>query len=521
MKSLSKLIFLSMVISLYIIESKGQDAADFANTALDLSRATPGGSARILGLGEAQTSLGGDISSISGNPAGLGFFNRSEVSISNTFNYLSSSSKYLGASTDDARLNFNFGNLGVVIKSSKGSGKFKGGAFGISINRIADFQNQITYEGNSFNNLDANDNIIFDPNRPADFVEYAVLTSNSDASGNISFDNDFAELAYETFLISSFQDGNGDYFVDRDFYAVDENGDLITDGNGNFIPAYSEPNFPVFQAESIKSTGATYQTSFAYGGNYNDRLYFGGNVGILTMSRSVKRDYSEKPTDADLNSLLLEDNYELNGSGVVATVGLIGRPINPLLIGLSYTTPSYYAIEQIRNITLTANYEGNDIQSYGFDYEPFNYAIITPSRLRLGLTYFFGKYGFITGDIENINYTGAKLSNVDIDLSFSDANQTINTYESVTNYRLGAEFRYEIFRLRGGFSYSADPIKNNYDESEGKISFGGGIRTEKFFMDLAVISSQGKESSISPYPSQEAIVNNKNTGVTITAGVFF
>ncbi len=521
MKSLTKLIFLSTLL-LYTVESKSQDASDLASTALDLSRATPGGSARILGLGEAQTSLGGDISSISGNPAGLGFFNRSEVSLSTTFNYLSSTSKYLGSSSDDARLNLNFGNLGVVIKNSKGSGLYKGGAFGISINRIADFQNQITYEGSSFNNLDGNGNIVFDANRPADFVEFAVLSSSSDASGNISFDNDFAELAYETFLISSFQDGNGDYFVDRDFYAVDDNGNLITDGNGNNIPAYSEPNFPVIQSENVKSTGATYQTSFAYGGNYNDRLYFGGNIGILTMSKSVERRYTEKPTNADLNGLLLEDNYDLTGSGVVATIGFIGRPVNPLLLGISYTTPSYYAIEQKRNITLTANYAGNDIKSYGFDYDPFNYVITTPSRLRLGATYFIGKYGFLTGDVEKINYAGAKLSNSDIDQSFTEENSTVNTFESVWNYRLGAEFRYDIFRLRGGFSYAADPVRNNYDQSESKISFGGGIRTEKFYIDLAVVNGLGRQSSISPYPGQEnAIVNNKNTGVSVTTGFFF
>ena len=44
------------------------------------SHSFSGGSARIQGLGDAQTSLGGDISSISGNPAGLGFFNKSVLS---------------------------------------------------------------------------------------------------------------------------------------------------------------------------------------------------------------------------------------------------------------------------------------------------------------------------------------------------------------------------------------------------------------------------------------------------------
>jgi hypothetical protein len=519
MKLKSALILLSMA-TLCVNYSHAQDASNFAETALQLSQTNPGGTARILGLGEAQTALGGDISAASSNPAGLGFFNKSVFSFTPAFNYLNSSSQYLGNEISEGRLNFNFGNLGAAIKNSNGSGKFKGGAFGISINRVADFQNQIRYEGYNSNAVE-NGEIIFDPNRPADFVEYAALSSYVDNNGNIGFDNDFAELAYETFLISPFQDGDGNYFVDRDYYATDDNGNLITDGSGNPIPAYSEPNFQVYQSETIDSRGAAYQTSIAYGGNYDDRLYFGGNIGILTMTRRVEREYIERPTNADLNNLILEDNYEQNGTGISATFGLIGRPINTLLVGLSYTTPSYYVIEQIRDITLTANYAGNVQESYGYDYEPFDYVVTTPSKVKLGATYFFGKLGFITGDIEKVNYAGANLSNPSAGQSFSGENSIINDYNSTINYRLGAEFRYEMFRFRGGVSVLSDPIEDNVDQGEIKFNFGGGIRTEDFFADLTILTTQGKESLVSPYPGQEAVVKNQNGGFAFTLGFFF
>lgn len=519
MKLKLALIIISMA-TLWANYGHAQDASDFAGTALQLSQTSPGGTARILGLGEAQTALGGDISAASSNPAGLGFFNKSVFSFTPSFNYLNASSTYQGTEISEGRLNFNFGNLGAVIKNSNGSGKFKGGAFGISINRVADFQNQIRYEGYNSNTVE-NGEIVFDPNRPADFVEYAALSSYVDNNGDIGFENDFAELAYETFLISPFQDGNGNYFVDRDFYATDDNGNLIIDDNGNPVPAYSEPNFPVYQSETIDSRGAAYQTSIAYGGNYDDRLYFGGNIGILTMTRRVEREYIERPTNADLNSIILEDNYEQNGTGISATFGLIGRPINTLLVGLSYTTPSYYVIEQVRDITLTANYAGNVQESYGFDYEPFDYVVTTPSRLRLGATYFFGKLGFVTGDIETVNYSGANLSNPSAGESFSNENNIISNYKSSINYRLGAEFRYEIFRFRGGVSMLADPIDDNVDQGQLKFNFGGGIRTEDFFADLTVLASQGKESVVSPYPGQQAVVNNRNSGFAFTLGFFF
>ena len=54
----------------------------YSESALTFSRTLPAGSARILGMGGAQISLGGDYSSAYSNPAGLGMYNRSEFTIS-------------------------------------------------------------------------------------------------------------------------------------------------------------------------------------------------------------------------------------------------------------------------------------------------------------------------------------------------------------------------------------------------------------------------------------------------------
>lgn len=499
----------------------GQDAGDFVSTAIDLSRTNPGGSARILGMGGAQTALGGDISSAYSNPAGLGFFSRSEFSFSPVFNYVGAETDYLGNTTNDGRLNFNFGNLGAVIKGKKSSGDFKGGSFGISINRVADFQKQITYEANSSNQLDNTGQIIFDPNQPADFAEFAALSSFIDGNGNINFDNDFAELAYETFLISDFELDDGTVFFDRDYYAVDENGDYFLDDDGNLIPAYTEPDFPTFQAETIRSTGAMYQTSLAYGINYQDKLYFGANLGILTLTQEVTREYSETPEGADLNNLLLVDEYELNGTGINATFGFIGRPVNTVLLAVSYTTPSILRVDQIRSIQLTANFI-NATETFGFDYEPFTYNLTTPSRLNLGGTYFFGKSGLITASAERVNFGGANFSNSSFgDVSFSEANNDLDRLDAIWNYRVGAEFRHDIFRFRGGFSLNSDPSDNEIDEMESRISVGGGIRTKSYFADMAIVASTGRNSTVSPYQGQQALVNNQNVLVAFTVGFFF
>ena len=54
-------------------------AQSYVESALLFSRTVPGGSARIQGMGGSQIALGGDFSSNLSNPAGLGMYNRSEV----------------------------------------------------------------------------------------------------------------------------------------------------------------------------------------------------------------------------------------------------------------------------------------------------------------------------------------------------------------------------------------------------------------------------------------------------------
>lgn len=53
--------------------------------ALRYSQYNATGSARIMGIGGSQFAIGGDVSNISGNPAGLGFFRKSEFSFTPSY----------------------------------------------------------------------------------------------------------------------------------------------------------------------------------------------------------------------------------------------------------------------------------------------------------------------------------------------------------------------------------------------------------------------------------------------------
>ena len=112
------------------------------------SKTTPAGSARIVGVGGTQWSLGGDVSNLAGNPAGLGFFRSSEASLSLGYDLWSADASYLDQNKSYRTSDFSLPNLSFVGANPKGAlenGAFKGGAWGFSIQRIANFSNEFGY----------------------------------------------------------------------------------------------------------------------------------------------------------------------------------------------------------------------------------------------------------------------------------------------------------------------------------------------------------------------------------------
>ena len=120
---------ISTVFFCAILEAKAQNYSDFARL---FSQTTVGGSARMQAIGGAQVSLGGDVSSAFSNPAGLGFYNKSQFAFSPQFTGINTTSDYLDTENSDFKLNANLANMGFVLNRSKNRGKYKGGSWGFS-----------------------------------------------------------------------------------------------------------------------------------------------------------------------------------------------------------------------------------------------------------------------------------------------------------------------------------------------------------------------------------------------------
>jgi len=496
-------------------------AQGFIENALLFSRTQPGGSARFQSLGGAQIALGGDFSSALSNPAGLGMYNRSEFTFSPALNFYSTAAEHLGNTANESKTVFTIPGISYVFNSPKNTTGYISGSFGISISRINDFNRTFSYNGTD--NLSSvvdwfiEDAEGFTPEQlPAPYQEIPLL--------NYDY---ITGQGYLTYLINTFADD------------PNNTNPVMPD---DYIQYYSElepvpgETRTLDRSGEVAVKGSQYQWSLAYGGNYNDKLFFGANIGITTLRYNFKRKYREQnfefsddPSYNPLDYLALEEKITIDGSGVNLTLGLIYRPVDAVQLGMSFVTPTYYQLTD--SYTSVVRTLWNDSRAFIEEQsaQPIvsEYSLTTPMKVSLGTAVFVGAYGFISADAEFINYGKAKYRSDISGISFSPENEGIQEFFTNTvNYRIGAEFRYEKLRFRAGYSVQANPLTNtDVDLKVQTISTGIGLRLNKFFADLAWLSSKGN-NFYSPYIFQDGTgplvnLNTKVNSVILTVGFSF
>lgn len=501
-------------------------AQSTSETALLFSRFNPGGSARIQGMGGVQTSLGGDYSSAFSNPAGLGMFNRSEISVTPGFNTAKITSDYLDNSTSTTKTNLNIPGLGFVFQSEKeGRNGFLSGTFAITMNRVNNFNQDFSYQGTN------NKNSIVDY-----FIEDATgLDPNSFVNNGENF-NTPTGLAYNNYLIedSTFIDPNASRYAYMSVMGTYPN-------NPNDVRE-------VFQLENVTTTGAQNQWNFSYGANLSDKVFLGAGIGFSSLRFQIKKTYTESnfnfvldPSFNPLDNLVLDEELRISGSGINGTFGVIARPIDMVQVGISYTTPTAYKLTDSYQATMTTKWNNFDYYGTGISKDFLNdvneksdevlteYNLKTPAHLNIGGTYFFQKKGLISADVEVVNYSGAKYTSGTTGVSFSVDNENIKKlYQSTVNYRVGGEYRFSNYRARAGFSYMSDPFQQQQNGISRKItSLSGGIgyRAQKFYLDFALVFTTG-QTSYRPYrinsiDSPLVTLQKNNTLVVVTLGFPF
>lgn len=464
MRLLTSFICLSLFTAGAAVAQSGyfEDAYRFSKT-------SPSGSARIVGVGSTQWSLGGDVSNLVGNPAGLGFFRTSEASLSLGYDLRSADASYLDQTRSFRTSDFSLPNLSFVGANPKGAlekGAFKGGSWGFSIQRIANFSNEFGYYSDKLGNSSIIDFYLGDASGvPESQIENRGLTG----------------LAYQTYQINPI--------------ARDASGKPITNPNSYDSFVLGVP----FQDENITQEGSASQINFGYGANFNHKLFIGGSLGIRSLEFSSIKKYNEEFANEPLiNSSLLE-NLNINGTGVNLNLGLIYKPIDYVNLGFVLQTPTFFALNEEYEANLTATYgnyffapENKTLGTENAVSDVFlsTYGLRTPFKIGGGATIFLGKHGFISADVDWVDYSIARINSTDF--NEGPDNQVIqDLYSSTVNYRLGGEAKIERFRIRAGYGYVGDPYLNSsLDQSTKLLSGGLGFKFDSFNLDFSLVNQK-------------------------------
>jgi len=401
------------------------------------------GTARFVAMGGAFGSVGGDISSMNINPAGIAVFSTSMFS--GTFNSRDTeiTSNYYGSANQTKEDYFNISNGGaVLVFDSAYSSDWTKFALGVNYRIKKDFRDSFFARGNS--NIPTFREFPLDQNNPA--LQYDFSTEQS---FNNVYNGDLTEFTFA--FAAVYQDilyvGGGINFYELNFsqktFLTEDN----NDGNGNTLEA------DFYQENFTNGAGISVNLGFIYKASENFRL------GLAY----------ETPT---WFSELLEE------SNIVENDGFFGDTE----IRVSEDPNNIYA-----------NTAGNFFPSQNFIYQ-----LRTPGKLTASASYIFGKNGLISVDYINKNYQNIELSD---EIDFRNENQFFeNQLRNTSMLNIGTEWRLDRFSIRGGYSYEQSPDKNALDSDniEG-YSFGGGYNFGNFKVDFA-FSNNNRTSLYNFYP---------------------
>ncbi len=479
--------------------------AQYATDALRFSEIYQSGTARFQSIGGNHASLGGDVSVITSNPAGLGFYNRSEMNVSAGLTSINTNSNYIGQGTTDSKLNPNLSQFAFVFAGTENSSrrKWRRSSWGISYSRQQSFQNTFMYGG-----LNTESAMVDRAIDDANYYDYSLADLEND------FDNNYAyslpAAYYQLYMLDpTSQDGPPYIRFDDDAQGIS----------------------PSRQTGAFDAKGANTQWTIAYGGNYDNRLYIGGSVGLTRIKYNYVHTFRDDFTlsGSPIRSSVYDEELKVNGSGVNASLGVIYKPNRTFQVGVNLTTPTYTWISETFSELISADNDFIELAPNDFDYR-----LTSPFRGSLGGTFFAGTNGFITGTLEFVGYQGMGLnttmlsSSQNAEFKKNNRSEITNTYRNVVNARVGGEYRMGNANLRAGLAYLMDPYKEQLDGiSRDRIipSLGAGFRTERFYMDLSG-SYVGYKSIYTPYVLDQyafydATIKNNRVNVVLSVGTYF
>ena len=442
------------------------------------SRSELSGSARTVAMGGAFGALGGDISALHINPAGLGVYQTSEIVTTVNFMHNKVATDMKGFSVDEKLFTFSLDNIGAVLSFNNGNGGRLN--FGFSFNKDFSYNNRYNVSGQ---------------NMTSSLTQYIAETTNRWNGGNGIAEDDLtmADRFYNPFnqglpWLSIL--GYNAYLMDP----VSTNRPTEPVHYTPVFPAGSVTNNNMYVDE--KGSASTY--NFSLGGSaINDRLYLGATFALTDMDYYMHSKYHE--SSGSLGSYTMGNYLLTRGIGFNMKLGLIARPINAIRVGVAFHSPSWYQLTDEYEVSMSSL---NNDRSYGMD----DYSFRTPEKWVFSAAGVLGRSAIVSADWEitnyrrmNLGYYSAAEHNSYIDEDFRVSHTIrVGAEAKMTNrfsLRAGAEFRTSAFDPDVRERVSAGNLEIRtvgttpqfmIDRGSNTYTFGLGYRfTQQFYMDLA------------------------------------
>ncbi len=418
-----------------------------AQTQYDAARLTGNelnGTARFVGMGGAMGALGGDISVIGSNPAGIGIYRSNDVALSFGFNHTQAKSHFMGTAMDDNRNRASFDQAGFVYSAKIGNNTpLRYVNFAFNYHKSRNFNRQFA-AGGSLDGL-------------SQTWQMATMFGNSIPS-NVATD-----AAVDA--IYSARNPYSDQYADYPYVGVMgvRTGLVGLNDENKLIGWYGDRNKYMSREE-----GGVRQYDFNVAFNIEDRVYLGMTLGAYDVSYKRYTYYTEDmyypETREDYGYYEMSNWFETQGTGIDLKLGIIARPFesSPFRIGFAVHTPTWYDLTDFHAGDVYADYVALDevvnVEEYTPDYvggdSRRDYHVVTPWKFNLNMGSTFGGVLAVGAEYEYTNYSSARLEYEDGSKMFEQTQYIGEDLKSVHTLRLGLEARVApSFSIRAGYNY--------------------------------------------------------------------
>lgn len=477
-------------------------AVAFAQGEIDAyrySQSDLNGTARYMGMAGAFGALGGDVSAMSTNPAGLGIYRSSEVLTTLSLSSAKAKTNWFGNQQGQTKTRLNFDNIAYVgyFPTSNDVGIVSWNA-GFSYNRLKDYYRTYSMHGAPLYSV-------------ADYIADKTFGLPESALQPKGDDLDYpygknpgdwmSVLGYQSGFIVPWSDGNSYHSAFGKW-----------DG-GAFTP-YSPDDARL----KVTEKGSIDQYNFSLATNISNRVFLGATFAVTDMNYHMGVSYDEDfGTGNNVDYLYLENNLRTEGTGYAANVGVIVRPVDFLRLGVAYNSPTWYKMTDFyfgRGISFI---EGGQPDEKILGETPSNastnYELRTPDRWIFSAAAILGQNALLSVDYQLTNYKSMRLYN-DIGVESPDNDLIRSDFGMSKLLKVGAEVKVTPqFSVRAGGAWETSPMKSyfntgaevftagtipNYVVDNGGTSyytFGLGYRfTPSFYADVACVLKSKKEN---------------------------